>query len=93
MALAVNVVASVVILWAVSIFVAGTLNCIPVNKFWDQTIEGYCIDSATFYYGMQIPNILTDLIILLMPIKVVIGLPVSKSQKLLLSCVFLVGGL
>ncbi|KAJ5232633.1 hypothetical protein N7468_005589 [Penicillium chermesinum] len=85
--------ASFVILWAVAIFVTGTLNCIPVNKFWDPSIQGYCIDSATFYYGMQIPNILSDLIILLMPVKVVIQLPVARSQKFLLSAVFLVGGL
>lgn len=85
--------ASFVILWAVAIFVAGTLNCVPVNRFWDSSVDGYCIDAATFYYGMQIPNIFSDLVILLMPIKVVIGLPVSKYQKLLLSGVFLVGGL
>lgn len=93
MILAANIMASIVVLWAVSIMVAATLNCIPINKFWDHTVEGSCINAAHFYYGMQIPNIISDFIILVMPIKVVIGLPIAKSQKLLLSGVFLVGGL
>ncbi|KAJ5892209.1 uncharacterized protein N7473_008437 [Penicillium subrubescens] len=83
----------VVILWAVSIWVAAALNCIPIPKFWDRSIEGACIDPDKFYYGTQIPNIVSDVIILLMPQGVVWSLPVAKSQKLLLSCVFMVGGL
>ncbi|KAJ5291074.1 hypothetical protein N7478_000325 [Penicillium angulare] len=93
MVLACNIMASVVILWTVSILVANTLSCIPIKKSWDMSIDGSCIDMASFYYGMQIPNIVSDLIILVMPIKVVVGLPIAKTQKLLLSCVFLVGGL
>lgn len=83
----------VVILWAVSIWVAATLNCIPVPRFWDRSIEGACIDPDTFYYATQIPNIVSDVILLLMPQGVVWSLPVAKSQKMLLSCVFMVGGL
>ncbi|KAJ5676099.1 hypothetical protein N7462_008996 [Penicillium macrosclerotiorum] len=83
----------VVILWTVSIWVAGALNCIPVNRFWDPSVEGACIDMGRFYYGMQIPNIVSDLIILVMPLKVVWSLPIAKSQKILLSGVFIVGGL
>lgn len=93
MIIAVNVMASVVVLWAVSIMVAATLNCIPISSFWDRSLDGRCINTANFNYGMQIPNIISDLIILIMPIKVVIGLPIPKTQKILLSGVFLVGGL
>ncbi|KAJ5086426.1 integral membrane protein [Penicillium alfredii] len=90
---AVNFLAGFVILWAVSIIVANSLMCIPVNKFWDQEIEGACIDTAKFYYGQQIPNILSDICILILPLKVVWDLPIAKTQKGLLSGVFLVGGL
>ncbi|GIK05409.1 hypothetical protein Aspvir_009518 [Aspergillus viridinutans] len=88
-----NAIAAFVILWALSIFLVGALMCLPVQKFWKPSIEGSCIDSAKFYYGQQIPNILTDLIILIMPLKVVWDLPISKTQRLLLSGVFMVGGL
>ncbi|KAJ5591820.1 uncharacterized protein N7459_002189 [Penicillium hispanicum] len=93
MNIAVNAVGLFVIIWTVAIIVTGALQCIPINKYWDSSIQGSCMDTAKFYYGQQIPNILTDLVILLMPLKVVWGLPIGKSQKLLLSGVFLVGGL
>jgi hypothetical protein len=88
-----NAIAAFVILWALGIFLVGALMCLPVQKFWKPSIEGSCIDPAKFYYGQQIPNILTDLIILIMPLKVVWALPISKTQRLLLSGVFMVGGL
>ncbi|KAJ5167711.1 uncharacterized protein N7482_003305 [Penicillium canariense] len=93
MLFAIYTMGMVVILWAVTIWVAATLNCIPVPKFWDRAIEGACIDPNSFYYGTQIPNIVSDVILLLMPQGVVWSLPVAKSQKLLLSCIFMVGGL
>ncbi|KAJ5611147.1 hypothetical protein N7510_007866 [Penicillium lagena] len=90
---AIYIVGTIVLMWAVAVFVTTGLMCIPVNKFWDPTVEGACIDAAKFYYGIQIPNILTDAILLCMPLNVVWKLPIAKSQKLLLSGVFLVGGL
>ncbi|PLB39773.1 putative integral membrane protein Pth11-like [Aspergillus candidus] len=91
MCVAVNVVASFVILWTLSIYIVGLLQCLPVNKFWNREIEGTCIDPAMFFYGMQIPNILTDAVLLVMPLKPVWSLRVSTNQRILLSFVFLVG--
>ncbi|CAG8160985.1 unnamed protein product [Penicillium nalgiovense] len=93
MTIAVNVMFGFVTLWVVGVYVAGALLCIPTKKFWDQSVEGACLDPAKFYYGLQIPNILSDLILLIMPMRVVWTLPIPKSQKALLSGVFLVGGL
>ncbi|KAE8343442.1 hypothetical protein BDV24DRAFT_161489 [Aspergillus arachidicola] len=93
MILAANIVAGFVILWALSVCVVGILLCLPVNKFWDPTVPGSCIDSAQYYYGQQIPNILTDAVLLMMPLKFVWALPISKTQRLLLSGVFVTGGL
>ncbi|KAF5864577.1 hypothetical protein ETB97_007410 [Aspergillus alliaceus] len=93
MILAANIVAGFVLLWAVSIWVVGAMLCLPVNKFWNPSVEGSCLDSAKFYYGMQIPNILTDAVLLVMPMKLVWSLPISRRQRLLLSLVFIVGGL
>lgn len=93
MVVAVNVVTAMIVLWAVSIWVVGAVQCIPVRKFWNPSVEGSCIDPTPFYYGMQIPNIITDLIVLAMPMKTVWSLPIPTTQRLLLSGVFIVGGL
>lgn len=57
-----------VLVWCLSIFVLSTTLCIPLNKFWNPTIPGGCLDITDFYFGMQIPNILTDLFIIICPI-------------------------
>jgi hypothetical protein len=93
MNIAVNAMFGFVSLWVVGVYVAGALICIPANKFWDQSVEGACLDPYKFAYGLQVPNILGDLIILVMPMHVVWSLPISKSQKALLCGVFLIGGL
>jgi hypothetical protein len=93
MVIAVNVVSGIIILWMLAIWIVGALQCIPVRKFWDRSVEGACMDPVPFYYGMQIPNIITDLIVLAMPMKTVWALPISTNQRLLLSVVFIVGGL
>ncbi|PWY69041.1 integral membrane protein [Aspergillus sclerotioniger CBS 115572] len=91
MTISVNIVGTIVILWALSVSIAGVLNCVPVHKFWDRTVPGHCVDTVSYYYGQQIPNILTDVVLLVMPLKSVWALPISKAQRLLLSGVFLVG--
>ncbi|KAJ5101914.1 hypothetical protein NUU61_004136 [Penicillium alfredii] len=91
MYVAANTVASIVILWAFGGILVGCFTCIPTEKSWHPEIPGGCMDLGKFYYGLQIPNIVTDALILFMPIHVVWGLPISKAQKVGLSGIFVVG--
>ena len=52
-------------------------------KLWslDPTTPGTCIDIVKFYYGLQIPNILTDLLIIVVPIREVMLLDLTKKLK------------
>lgn len=59
---------AVVGIWALSIFTLSITICIPLEKFWNPTKPGSCLDLTAFYYGLQIPNIFTDLLILVCPI-------------------------
>jgi hypothetical protein len=88
---AVNAVSLIVILWAACGILAGCFTCIPTEKLWHPMIEGGCMNLSKFYYGLQIPNIATDAIILLMPMHIVWNLPISKAQKLGLSAIFVLG--
>lgn len=54
-------------------------------------LEGGCMNLSKFYYGLQIPNIATDAIILVMPMPIVWKLPISKAQKTGLSAIFVLG--
>ena len=49
------------------------------------------MDVASFYVYCSIPNIITDVVILLLPLPMIFTLHISQSQKLGLSMVFLLG--
>ncbi|CAG8061293.1 unnamed protein product [Penicillium salamii] len=88
---AVNITSLIVILWAACGILAGCFTCIPTEKAWHPMIEGGCMNLSKFYYGLQIPNIATDAIILVMPMPIVWKLPISKAQKTGLSAIFVLG--
>lgn len=91
MLLSVNAVGFLVILWCFGVCLIGSVTCVPTRKLWNPTIPGGCIDLPKFYYELQIPNIVTDAVILVMPMKIVWDLPISRVQKMLLSGIFVLG--
>ncbi|KAI1157677.1 hypothetical protein F5B18DRAFT_644061 [Nemania serpens] len=79
--------------WGIAVLLLTLLQCVPTRGFWDKTIEAACnVDSQKFLFGISIPNILIDLILLALPIPNVIRLNVSKNQKRVLVSLFLLGG-
>ncbi|KAI1084937.1 hypothetical protein F5B20DRAFT_120769 [Whalleya microplaca] len=70
-----------------------TLQCIPVSRFWNEKVEGKCIDQHMFYLVSAIINVLGDVAVLTLPIPVVWRLHTSRSKKWSLSFLFLLGAL
>ncbi|PYH98146.1 hypothetical protein BO71DRAFT_395604 [Aspergillus ellipticus CBS 707.79] len=93
MILAANWVACLVILWCFGVCLIGAVTCIPFRKLWEPTIPGGCIDLPKFYYGLQVPNIVTDGVILALPLRPVWNLQVPRAQKAILLGIFLLGAL
>lgn len=93
MILAANSVGAIVILWCFGVCLIGGVACIPLEKLWNPAIPGGCIDLAKFYYGLQIPNIVTDAVILALPMKHVWNLQVPRAQKIMLTGIFCLGAL
>jgi hypothetical protein len=64
-----------------------------VAFWWDRTIPGgHCVDNTAFLLGNSIPNIATDIAILLLPLPFIWRLQQSKSRKIALSGIFLLAG-
>ena len=69
-------------------------QCKPVSGFWNRTKPAICnVDSRKFFIGNAIPNILTDVALMVLPLPYIWQLNRSKSQKIALAGVFLLGGL
>lgn len=78
----------VIMAWIVAVFIANSLACIPVQRIWNLTTDGKCFSWSAFYYGIQIPNILTDVYIVIVPLRKVFGLNLTRLQKGILLGIF-----
>ncbi|KEQ59521.1 uncharacterized protein M437DRAFT_56656 [Aureobasidium melanogenum CBS 110374] len=73
---------AMMIMWCCSVLLTGVFICTPIRKAWTPWLDGRCIDLVPFYYGMQIPNVVTDVLILLLPLREVQRLDLPRQQKM-----------
>lgn len=87
-------------LWVSSFFVLGYwiactilafLGCQPLQKNFDKTIPGHCVDLINFFRWNGICNLLIDFLILLLPLPMVWHLNIALRQKISLSAIFGLG--
>ena len=82
-----------VVLWWLAATLANIFSCRPAELLWDLSLEGRCFNFNLFWFSIGIIETIIDIIILLLPIKMVMGLQMSRRNKIVLSLVFLLGGL
>ncbi|KAF2798691.1 hypothetical protein K505DRAFT_346385 [Melanomma pulvis-pyrius CBS 109.77] len=90
----VYILAFVATAWAIAVLFLSIFTCVPPNAFWDKSVKNpHCgVDNKMFLWGISIPNIITDVSLLLLPIPYVFRLSTSWSQKRLLLSTFFLGG-
>ncbi|KAE8313314.1 hypothetical protein BDV41DRAFT_576790 [Aspergillus transmontanensis] len=82
---------AVVTLWATAFVPAAIFQCTPVARAWDIDIPGHCINLQLGFYCVALPNILTDIAILSLPIRSCWQLHRSVLYRLSLIGVFMLG--
>lgn len=75
-----------------SILSAG-FQCIPLSMLWEIGVSGKCFDVVWFYFANSAINIVTDMIIYLMPIPTLWKLQLPVVQRIGLCAVLGLGGL
>ncbi|KAL4922250.1 hypothetical protein BDW62DRAFT_196942 [Aspergillus aurantiobrunneus] len=78
-------------IWGTWTFISAWLNCVPVAKFWDDSLDGYCLDKKSLWFSNSGIHIFTDLLLLLFPMPVLKSLKLPRRQKLALMGVFALG--
>ena len=73
--------------------VSAWANCVPLAKFYDPSVPGFCFDKEALWFSNSAIHILTDLIILVYPMPVLRSLQLPRRQKVALMGVFALGGL
>lgn len=72
--------------------IADIFQCTPVAYQWDKSIaHGTCFNDTLFSRASSVPNIITDVVMLVLPIPVLWRLQTSTVRKLGLTVVFFTG--
>ncbi|KAL8711095.1 MAG: hypothetical protein Q9220_004476 [cf. Caloplaca sp. 1 TL-2023] len=66
-------------------------ECTPVKKSWEKTIPGSCIDLQTFFFANAAFNVITDVMVMALPIPIIAKLQINRKQRIGLGLIFFVG--
>ncbi len=79
----------------VGFYLATTLvkiwECNPREKIWNTSIPGRCVNVSSLLNTSGLFNSITDVMILLVPVKFVWNLQLSRRQKVGVVAVFTIG--
>ena len=68
-------------------------ECTPRSKIWDAMTPGRCVNINAAFIATAAVNVVSDFLILTLPVCNVWNLQMSVKSKIVISCVFLFGGL
>ncbi|KAM5341226.1 hypothetical protein ACJ41O_015335 [Fusarium nematophilum] len=86
------VVMGIIVGWSIGGIGATIWQCVPIEAAWNKSVEATCIDSNKFWVAYAVMNILTDIMVLALPIAPIMSLQMNMRERLMLCCVFLLGG-
>ncbi|KAJ6004769.1 hypothetical protein N7540_012568 [Penicillium herquei] len=78
-------------LWALALICLQILQCSPLSRAWNNSISGTCIDLKGLFIGNGVPNIITDIAILSLPVHAVWRMHASTSHFLSIISIFIFG--
>lgn len=82
----------VVILWCLGTILSTLLVCQPIEFNWDTSIEGgHCGDQLTMFKITGVLNLVTDIATLVLPLRCLWNLQMSRYKKITLMTVFSLG--
>jgi hypothetical protein len=88
------IVAVVPIVTALVSTIIAFSMCRPFAYNWDKNIQGgHCIDKERVYTWISLPNIVTDVAMLILPIPVIWQLQMSRYQKIGLMLTLMTGSM
>ena len=86
-------VAAMVIIgcWGLSQILVQIFVCNPIEGAWDKSVEAKCIPNFPQWYINAGGNIITDIVILILPLPVIGKLNLERPQKWILLFIFCLG--
>lgn len=86
-------VLGIIVCWGLGALGATVFQCIPAKASKDPNVHSTCIDKEAFWTAYAIGNVITDAIVLILPLPMVFRLQLKFHDKIMVSGIFLLGGL
>ncbi|CAI7655065.1 unnamed protein product [Penicillium discolor] len=67
--------------------------CSPIAKFWDQRIDGTCLDQTSIILADAVVSVVSDIIVLILPLPLTLSLQLSTKRKMRVMAILGAGGL
>ncbi|KAF2147766.1 hypothetical protein K461DRAFT_325195 [Myriangium duriaei CBS 260.36] len=81
--------------WAIAFIFGTVFQCTPINTVWlspfAEATPGKCADTMPFYAAGAITDLITDVLVLALPIPMVWRLQLPTRKKIGVTCIFLLG--
>ncbi|KZL78555.1 integral membrane protein, partial [Colletotrichum tofieldiae] len=77
--------------WSISQILLEIFICTPIPAFWDKSVGGTCIPNYPQWYINAAGNIITDIIVFVLPLPVIHRLKLARGQKYVLLGIFCLG--
>jgi hypothetical protein len=75
-------------------FVIGILvQCHPLPYYWDKSIGGTCVPDSVGFILTAVVNMVMDLLVIFLPVRVIWRLQMDKRRKIAISIVFGLGAM
>ncbi|KAH8724612.1 hypothetical protein GQ44DRAFT_772951 [Phaeosphaeriaceae sp. PMI808] len=72
--------------------VAAIFQCTPFEFNWNKTVgNGRCFNIEAYWNSSSIPNIFTDLAVIMLPLRTVWALKISTGRRMGLLLIFMIG--
>ena len=77
--------------FAATVVLATTFICSPIPFSWDPTITGTCGNRNALWLAIGVLNIVTDVLVLALPMPMLWRLQIPQKKKIALSLIFGLG--
>lgn len=86
-------VGTAVSLWGLACTIGAFTQCIPLKKLWDPTVTGACVDYSRLFIFYSTLNLITDFIIVVMPLPIIWRLQMPREKRITVCVMFGLGGI
>lgn len=88
-----HIVNAWIVVTGMAFIIATLFQCTPIPLFWDKSLTGWCYKNEPWWISYSIIQILTDFLLMGMPIRRILSLSMGRAEKLGIGLVFATGAL